>query len=358
MARTSCIRHARRSHIALLREDYLRICGGNACAAMILSQMEHWNIVKLEAAGQAQALNEAARRAGEEATQDTERWVYKSLPEMKEELMGLFGDKAISAGFAALIAAGFLEQRTNPKFTWDRTRQYRFHTENVQADIDQLGETEPNSPDEEWRQADQSSEDTVPMASPNQRAELPGCKPQICGLEGAKLRLGGRRNAAAISETTPKVTNKDESTLNVGHDVNCVSFGEQGHGAFPPIKYLSENPRSLILDSLTAALVQELSDIGSEKRHRQLLDICERNGLDELPKQALLATRRRLAQEHEQGILEKPGAYYQKILIGLLEDHQVFVPPAGSRDEQASVRRLALDSLNHTGLQQADTHSA
>lgn len=63
-----------------------------------------------------------------------------------------------------------------------------------------------------------------------------------------------------------------------------------------------------MLDALTAALVNELGDLGSEKRHRQLLDICERNGLDELAKQALIATRRRLAQEQERGVLEKPGA--------------------------------------------------
>lgn len=91
-------------------------------------------------------------------------------------------------------------------------------------------------------------------------------------------------------------------------------------------------------------LVEELHDWGSERRHKQLLSICEQHGLSHLPGQALHATRQRLAKEQKQGVLEKPGAYYQSVLIGLLEGHQVFVPKAGE-DDTVDVRRLARQSL-------------
>ena len=48
--------------------------------------------------------------------------------------------------------------------------------------------------------------------------------------------------------------------------------------------------------------------------------------------------------EGTKGPLEKPGAYYQKILLALLEDHQVFVPKLGE-DDLDEVRRLARASL-------------
>lgn len=54
--------------------------------------------------------------------------------------------------------------------------------------------------------------------------------------------------------------------------------------------------------------------------------------------------RERLAKETRRGVVEKPGAYYQSVLIKLLETHQVFVPTAGE-DDPEEVRRLVWESL-------------
>lgn len=101
-----------------------------------------------------------------------------------------------------------------------------------------------------------------------------------------------------------------------------------------------------MLDKLVDALVAEFHDFGSERRHHQLLNICQQRNLDDLPRQALAATRKRLASESAQGPLEKPGAYYQRILLALLEDHQVFVPKLGEPSAE-EVHRLAVESLKH-----------
>ncbi len=105
-----------------------------------------------------------------------------------------------------------------------------------------------------------------------------------------------------------------------------------------------------MLDKLVEAIVTELHDFGSERRHHQLLDICQQRNLDDLPRQALAATRKRLASERAQGPLEKPGAYYQRILLALLEDHQVFVPKAGEEDAE-EVRHLARQSLGFQSVE-------
>lgn len=98
------------------------------------------------------------------------------------------------------------------------------------------------------------------------------------------------------------------------------------------------------MNAQTASLVAELRDWGSERRHKHLLSICEEHGLSHLPSQALQATRQRLSREPKRGVLEKPGAYYQHILIRLLEEHQVFVPTAGNKAPD-EIRRLARQSL-------------
>jgi len=51
-----------------------------------------------------------------------------------------------------------------------------------------------------------------------------------------------------------------------------------------------------------------------------------------------------LSREGKRGLLEKPGAYYQQILLSLLEAHQVFLPKAGE-DDAEEVRHLARQSL-------------
>ncbi len=161
-------------------------------------------------------------------------------------------------------------------------------------------------------------------------------------------QLGGPKNAPPYIDKTKTPNPEKETkslrkqTLNVGDDVHCV-MGEQpkprvsvrrGSRADPPNR----------LDKAVTSLVMELRDLGSERRHRQLLEICEEHGLDDLAREALYATRRRLASEAKQGVLEKPGAYYQRILIKKLEERQVFVPKAGE-DDPDEVRRLARQSL-------------
>lgn len=138
MPRTRLIHNRPGSRVIPLREDYLIICDDDFCAAMLLAQMEHWHMVKMEMIEQAQLHNEAAIRGGETATQDIEAWVYKSQAQAQSDLLGRFGENKIGTAFALLIQKGFLQVRRNPKYAWDNTRQYLFDYQAVQSALDVL----------------------------------------------------------------------------------------------------------------------------------------------------------------------------------------------------------------------------
>jgi hypothetical protein len=127
--------------------------------------------------------------------------------------------------------------------------------------------------------------------------------------------------------------NLKKQTLNVGGDVNSVVSGGSEEGVF-----------SRAFEAQAAGIAAELQDLGSERRHRQLLEVCDRHGLGDLVNQALQATRERMGKEKRRSVVEKPGAYYQSVLLKLLEDRQVFVPKAGE-DDAGEVRRLIQESM-------------
>lgn len=162
------------------------------------------------------------------------------------------------------------------------------------------------------------------------------------GLYGLEYRRG--QNGRALDSDSDEITSQENtSTLSVGEGSTFVAGSEQD-AEVGPVPAGLRSKRTQMLDKLVAGLVAELHDFGSERRHHQLLDICQQRNLDELPRQALAATRRRLASEGALGPLEKPGAYYHRVLLALLEDHQVFVPKLGEADPE-EVHRLAMQSL-------------
>jgi hypothetical protein len=120
---------------SLLRLDYLIICQGNYCAAKLLALFEAWTESRIDNVEQAEVHNKAAAKEGKTAEQDTGRWLYNSVANLKVRLLGEHGDKAIAAALKHLEDLGFLQTRFNPKYKWDRTKQYLFCTGVIQAAI-------------------------------------------------------------------------------------------------------------------------------------------------------------------------------------------------------------------------------
>jgi hypothetical protein len=134
MGRVSCIVHPAESRWAELRSDFVALCEGDHCAAMILSVFESWTNTRIKHRDQAIAINELARSHDEQATQTTDNWVYRTEKQLKEsDLMGLFGEKAISAGLKYLTDHSLIVRRVNqnPRYKYDRTLQYRLESRNI-----------------------------------------------------------------------------------------------------------------------------------------------------------------------------------------------------------------------------------
>lgn len=192
MTRESCVKHPARNPTVVLRDDYLRLCDGDYCAAMVLSQHEHWHNVKLDSRHQANEQNQAAVRSAEAPSQDTELWVYMAQAQMKSQLMVMFGDKAITNAYKTLLDKEYMLKRANPRYTWDKTLQYLFMVGRVQEAIDglaALGEDGDN-------------------AEIHDSAELQGSRAQKCALDAAEVRHQERKDAASKTQkcATPKTT--------------------------------------------------------------------------------------------------------------------------------------------------------
>ena len=183
------------------------------------------------------------------------------------------------------------------------------------------------------------------------RESIRGAKNGPLDERGRGEYFGGPKNAPPYIDKTksliPEKKRKTKQTLNVREGVNFVDLQET-----PPPTVRNQTRQHQTRQSLFDAglageadkIVEELRDWGSERRHRQLVSICEQHGLFHLCAEALHATRQRLANEQKRGVLEKPGAYYQRVLVQLLERHQVFVPTSGEEGAE-EVRRLARTSL-------------
>lgn len=202
MTKTKCITHPPRQSLVIIREDYLAICDGNHCAAAILNIFEYWTDNKLDNCEQA-AIENAIATEGNAPLVNADLWIYKSIPELKAELLGLFGDSKISAALDVIKDLGILESRNNPKYGWDRTLQYQFNIKVAQALISRLGASVKNK-----------------------------------ASKASKVRHGSRKIKAAIPKTTTEDTSKIDSATR-------VIFQAIGLGVFSVSEFKGLSPASL-----------------------------------------------------------------------------------------------------------------
>ena len=66
-------------------------------------------------------------------------WIYKTAEELSEETMLGLSPKTIRRHMKELIKNGWLDERNNPKYSWDRTKQYRVNIVKIQSDLQEMG---------------------------------------------------------------------------------------------------------------------------------------------------------------------------------------------------------------------------
>ncbi len=66
-------------------------------------------------------------------------WIYKSIKELREEIMINLSESSLLKYIYQLISKDYLIRRTNPRIKFDRTYQYRLNLIKIQRDLNKLG---------------------------------------------------------------------------------------------------------------------------------------------------------------------------------------------------------------------------
>ena len=70
---------------------------------------------------------------------ESKGWIYKTAEELSEELMTGMSKSTVGRYIKQLVEAGYLMQRRNPKYKWDKTYQYRVNLYKIQLDLGKMG---------------------------------------------------------------------------------------------------------------------------------------------------------------------------------------------------------------------------
>lgn len=113
---------------------------GDYRAALILNQFIYWTERMRDTD---KYIREEKERAMKEHISvdisESNGWIYKSAEELNDELMVGMSKPTIRKYIKQLIEQGYIHERQNPKYKWDKKTQYRLNLYNVQLDLAKLG---------------------------------------------------------------------------------------------------------------------------------------------------------------------------------------------------------------------------
>jgi hypothetical protein len=122
MSRESCISHKPSTIMAIVKEDYCFLMGGDAVSAALLNLFEYWANAAI-----AQNPDDRSPNIG-----------CHSISEFQRMLVGISTDKQIRARLKLLEEKGFIEIKAN-KFS-GKSSSYRFFIDRVQEELNNLGQ--------------------------------------------------------------------------------------------------------------------------------------------------------------------------------------------------------------------------
>jgi hypothetical protein len=125
---------------AIIKEEFVALTGNHE-QAIILNQFDYWahrtnDIDKY-------IDDEIARRDNPETIDILEKtktngWIYKSAKELLSEVMMSISEKTARRHLITLVKHGWLQERSNPEYKWDKTKQYRYNLLKVAKDLQAL----------------------------------------------------------------------------------------------------------------------------------------------------------------------------------------------------------------------------
>lgn len=166
-------------------------------------------------------------------------WIYKTSEELSEETMLGLSPQTIRRHLKELIDNNWLDERENPNYKWDRTKQYRVNISKIQKDLQKLGYSLEGYPLElegtNLGCRDDNSGDTNFQKG---KSKIPKRK-----IKDTKMENQSEQNGRAIPETTTDITTETTSSSD---DDDVFNFYQQNFGTISP--YMKDYLISLTKD--------------------------------------------------------------------------------------------------------------
>ena len=123
----------------VIKEELVELTGDYR-PAIILNQILYWTERMFDTDNY---IREEKTRALNNDTEinimESKGWIYKTAEDLNEELMVGMSTPTIRKYIKQLVEQGYLVQRKNPKYKWDKTIQYRVDLYKIQLDLGKLG---------------------------------------------------------------------------------------------------------------------------------------------------------------------------------------------------------------------------
>ena len=123
----------------VIKEELVELTG-DFKPALILNQFIYWSERMYDA--DKYILEEKERALKEDLVvniDESKGWIYKTAEELSEELMTGMSKSTVGRYIKQLVEKGYLIQRRNPKYKWDKTYQYRVNLYKIQLDLGKMG---------------------------------------------------------------------------------------------------------------------------------------------------------------------------------------------------------------------------
>lgn len=123
----------------VIKEELVALTG-DFKLALVLNQMIYWSERVIDADKFIKEEKERMERNNEDPNIELSKgWIYKTADELAEETMMGVSSTSIRKYLKELVEMGFLMERNNPKYKWDRTFQYRVNLLYIDKKLKEIG---------------------------------------------------------------------------------------------------------------------------------------------------------------------------------------------------------------------------
>ena len=123
----------------IIKEEFIALTK-NVRDAVLLNQMIDWSERVKDLDKFIEQEKKIASLNGEDIKIDkTAGWIYKTAEELADETMLCLSPQNIRLHIKKLVSLGYIDVRNNPKYKWDKTKQYRVNLNKIQNDLNKIG---------------------------------------------------------------------------------------------------------------------------------------------------------------------------------------------------------------------------